>query len=111
MTTFTSTNTPSQRPSASWGIPAPLKHLFDQFPLITYTENDLPARSVTVPGHGARSDIHAFYDAHERKNSLGGGGGKADALHAFFSWTEDGEGGRSPMVASFNPGCLRWQVS
>lgn len=87
-----------------------MKRLFDNFPLVTYTENDLPARSVTVPGRGARSDIHAFYDAHERKSSIGEHKGQnGDALHSFFSWT--GEGEESPMVASFNPGCLRWQVS
>jgi metaxin len=98
----------SPSPTASWGIPAPLKRLFDTFPLVTYTENDLPTRSVTVPGRGARSDIHAFYDAHEgKKSSIGGQG---DALHAFFSWTE-AEGETGPMVASFNPGCLKWQVS
>lgn len=33
---------------------------------------------------------------------------KEEALHAFFSWTDDGEGDWG--VASFNPGCLRWQV-
>jgi hypothetical protein len=32
-----------------------------------------------------------------------------EALHAFFSWAAEGE--TSPMVASFHPGCLRWQVS
>lgn len=68
-----------------------------------------------MPGRAVRNDIHAFYDAHERGKNLGNGGPsgegngqKEDALHAFFSWTDDEEGG--PMVASFNPGCLRWQV-
>lgn len=62
-----------------------------------------------MPGRAVRSEIHAFYDAHKLGKSLGNGEGqKDDALHALFSWTDDEEGG--PMVASFNPGCLRWQV-
>jgi hypothetical protein len=95
-------------------IPAPLKRLFDKFPLVVYPPNALPSRSITVPTRAARADIHAFYDAHvtRRKNSLVGAGQqkqKDDALHAFFSWA--GEGDESPNVASFHPGCLRWQVS
>ncbi|KAF2432434.1 hypothetical protein EJ08DRAFT_677645 [Tothia fuscella] len=107
---------PRTKPTRSiLSIPPSLKRLFDEFPLVTYAANELPARSVSVPNKRDRADIHAFYDAHlsRRRSSEGGGrgGGKGqrdDALHAFFSWA--GEGDVSPNVASFNPGCLRWQA-
>ncbi|TLD29512.1 mitochondrial outer membrane protein [Venturia nashicola] len=92
-------NPSSPRPSHFWTIPAPLKRLFDKFPLVTYGDSGLPGGGV-----------------HERGQSSGDGNGekggvrgeKEDALHAFFSWTDDVEG--DGRVASFNPGCLRWQA-
>lgn len=89
---MTTSTTNTQRPSHSWTIPAPIKRLFDKFPLITYAENELPVRALRVL---------------ERRKSSDNGEG----LHAFFSWTDEEEGGEGEGVASFNPGCLRWQVS
>lgn len=66
------------------------------------------------PGRGARSDLLAFFDAHVGDANGGTGRGKGgDELHALFCWTGSGTGGEGsgPGVASFNPGCLRWQVS
>jgi len=61
-------------------IPAPLKRLFNKFPLITYPANELPLRAQR-PRHQ-----HALY---------------------VFT-TPEGEIAASP---SFNPSCLKWQVS
>lgn len=94
--------------SSLLSIPAPLKRLFDATPLIVYAENDLPQRSVRPPSRSARQDIHAFFDAHVRGKT--GQKQKEGALHTFFSWACASDGS-NPKVASFNPGCLRWQVS
>jgi hypothetical protein len=63
-------------------IPRPIKLLFNKFPLVTYPANELPQRSLTA---------------------------KKGRGHALFLWTahEDASAG----VASFNPNCLKWQVS
>jgi metaxin len=71
------------RPSSSiFSIPLPIKRLFDQFPLVTYPANELPHRS------------------------SGSGKGRG---HALFLWTAHEDA--SERVASFNPNCLKWQVS
>jgi metaxin len=61
-------------------IPAPLARLFNRFPLVVYTPNELPARSPTncrdLP------TLYVFATAH-------------DALKG---------------LPSFNPACLKWQV-
>ena len=76
-----SQNVPSvQKRSDFFAIPAPVKRVFDRFPLVTYTENELPRRS-----YGKLS--------------------KANVLHVFTT-QEDAVEGRP----SFNPGCLKWQV-
>ena len=109
-------STPSAASSSSssfLSIPGPLKRLFDATPLITYEENELPQRSVRPPSRSARQDIHAFFDAHVREkkeNGVGRRQQKEGALHTFFSWASEGDG-ENPKIASFNPGCLRWQVS
>ena len=103
-------SSPSTRQTRSiLAMPSPLKRVFDRVPLITYPEDGLPSRSVSVPRKAERADIHAFYDAHVREKSAAGKGEREEALHAFFSWADSSED-RSPKVASFNPGCLKWQV-
>jgi metaxin len=71
--------------TAGWSIfsvPRPIKRVFDAFPLHVYPPNARPAQRQRGPRRG---------------------GG-----HALFLWTtpEDAEARR----ASFNPGCLKWQV-
>lgn len=63
-----------------FSIPAPVKKLFDQVPLVTYPPNDLPQRA---PKSSRIPSLYVFADA-----------GNAAA-------------GRP----SFNPSCLKWQVS
>jgi len=64
-----------------FSVPAPVKRLFDVFPLITLPQNELPLRS------------------QQARKAKG---------HALFCWStaEDAAGG----AASFNPTCLKWQV-
>jgi len=70
-----------QPPSRSlFSVPAPIKQLFDQFPLLTYPVNDLPQRA---PQHR-----------------------NAHVLHVFT--TDNGAARGAP---SYNPACLKWQVS
>ena len=71
--------------TAGWSIfsvPRPIKRVFDAFPLPR-----LPAQRPPRPAAAARA---------------------AASGHALFLWTmpEDAEARR----ASFNPGCLKWQV-
>jgi hypothetical protein len=63
-------------------VPAPLQRLFDAVPLLTYPADALPERS---PARGP---------------------GASPVLHVFVS-----EDGAARGEASFNPTCLRWQVS
>ena len=63
-----------------FAVPAPIKRIFDRFPLTTYPPNDLPQRLET----------------NERGNRL-------------FVFT-DASGARHGKP-SFNPQCLKWQVS
>jgi metaxin len=71
------------RPGSSvFSIPLPVKRLFDKFPLVTYAPNDLP------------------------HPSSGAGKGRG---HVLFLWTAHEDA--SERVASFNPNCLKWQVS
>ncbi|KAK5131054.1 hypothetical protein LTR08_001339 [Meristemomyces frigidus] len=62
-----------------FALPAPVKRMFDHFPLVTYAENELPARA---PKGRQQCSLHVF------------------------TTDEDARQGR----ASFNPGCLKWQV-
>ncbi|KAF2466039.1 uncharacterized protein BDR25DRAFT_336613 [Lindgomyces ingoldianus] len=55
-----SENAGDQRPQPSAGIfavPAPIKRLFDKFPLLTYSANDLPLRA---PRNRDRHVLHVF---------------------------------------------------
>jgi metaxin len=76
---------PAPTTPAGWSIfwiPRPIKRIFDAFPLHVYPPNARPAQRQRAPRRGAG--------------------------HVLFLWTtpEDAEAGR----ASFNPGCLKWQV-
>lgn len=65
----------------SWfTTPAPIKHLFNRFPLRTYSANELPLRN---PPHRIINNLYIFTDGNSAKLGL----------------------------PSFNPGCLKWQVS
>lgn len=72
----------SPAPPWQWPIPRPLQYLFDSVPLRVYEATELPARS-----RPATSDT-------------------LPTLYVFAS-EEDARLGRP----SFNPGCLKWQVS
>jgi hypothetical protein len=41
-------DTPSSRARDFFSVPAPIKRIFDQFPLVTYPSNDLPHHSGTA---------------------------------------------------------------
>lgn len=60
--------------------PAPIKQLFNRFPLRTYTANELPLRN---PLDRKKHNLYIFADEKSAKLEL----------------------------PSFNPGCLKWQVS
>lgn len=79
----TSSNAPVVRskPQSWFALPAPVKRVFDVFPLREYESNALPARA---PGPKQREE---------------------NVLHVFIR-EEDVRAGRP----SFNPGCLKWQV-
>ncbi|KZF23605.1 hypothetical protein L228DRAFT_246412 [Xylona heveae TC161] len=85
--------------SSFFTIPAPLRRLFDRFPLVTYPENELPSRS---PRAVLRSRI---------KNGIKGerdtfaADGKQNVLYVFTTEEE-----ARLRKASFNPGCLKWQA-
>ena len=50
--------------SKSWfEIPEPLRRLFDQFPLVTYSENNLPVRSFANARHNVLCTYTTFEDA------------------------------------------------
>lgn len=71
----------SKNHATSWfAIPAPLKRLFDHFPLVTYSESQLPTRAFKTRSAN-------------------------DVLHVFTN-ERDAANGRP----SFNPSCLKWQV-
>jgi hypothetical protein len=77
-----STRSNRQQPASNsiFSVPAPIKQLFDQFPLLTYPVNELPHRA---PHH---RNAHVLY---------------------VFSTNE----GAIRGAPSFNPACLKWQVS
>jgi metaxin len=82
--------TASARLNSLFSIPAPIKAVFDAVPVVVYGANDLPGvRPVKQQQQG-------------RKN-----GEKEKAKLYVFCREEDVENGGP----SFNPGCLRWQVS
>jgi hypothetical protein len=76
------TQTPGGPPAASWtqqqqssifSIPAPLKRIFDKFPLVQYDENELPLRA---PKDKSQHVLHVFTtdkDAREGKPSFNPG--------------------------------------
>lgn len=73
---------PQKRTSISiFSIPAPIKRVFNQFPLITYAENELPLRAPT-PKSREEHVLHVFTTA------------------------RDAQDGRP----SYNPNCLKWQT-
>ncbi len=59
--------------------PPPIKRLFDKFPQVTYSSNQLPQRTARQRDH-----------------------------HALYVFTS--QEGATNGAASFNPGCLKWQV-
>ncbi|KAL1969416.1 hypothetical protein VTN77DRAFT_8854 [Rasamsonia byssochlamydoides] len=63
-----------------FSVPAPIKRIFDRFPLITYQANDLPGSSSY--GNPDRNRLFVFIDA----------------------------AGARRGAPSFNPQCLRWQA-
>jgi len=63
-----------------FSVPAPIKRIFDRFPLTTYPPNDLPERTGT---NAQGNRLFIFTDAASARR------------------------GRP----SFNPQCLKWQVS
>ena len=65
-----------------WPVPRPLQQLFDHFPLLTYGVTELPARSRPATSDGLPT------------------------LYVFVSEADARIG-----APSFNPGCLKWQVS
>ncbi|KAK4166628.1 hypothetical protein QBC43DRAFT_313037 [Cladorrhinum sp. PSN259] len=78
-----SSTTPS-KPPAPWGtlqIPKPIQQLFNQFPLLTYPANDLPARTQAL----THSTLPTLY---------------------IFTTDEDAASG----LPSFNPTCLKYQT-
>ena len=84
---LTTTAQSATQPKRSiFSLPAPVKRVFDKFPLREYEREELPERARrVVEGIGART------------------GG--NVLHVFAS-EEDAKLGRP----SWNPGCLKWQV-
>lgn len=63
-------------------VPAPVRRLFDRFPLVVYPANELPARSPRPSG--------------------------LPTLHVFTA--EQDAPGLGTARLSFNPSCLKWQV-
>lgn len=63
-----------------FALPAPVKRVFDSFPVLTYAPNELPARA---PRRAKKAALYVF------------------------SSPEDAKAGKP----SFNPSCLKWQVS
>lgn len=93
-----SSNTDAHKPSSSsssssaphrndratlFTIPAPLKHIFTKFPLVTYAPNTLPLCAPPSP---------------ERRS-------KNNTLYIFTTPTDAAEN-----RPSYNPGCLKWQT-
>jgi hypothetical protein len=72
---------PQGQGQSTFRIPAPLKSLFDKFPLVTYRENDLPLRALSKSERG-------------------------ENILYVFNADEDARQGKP----SYNPACLRWQV-
>lgn len=71
---------PSPPPRQLFSVPAPIKRIFDRFPVIAYPPNDLPGSS--SHGDPDRNRLYVFIDAAGAKRG----------------------------APSFNPQCLRWQV-
>lgn len=76
--------TATARLNSFFAIPAPIKAVFDTVPVVVYGENELPGR--TLKQQGRRLEKPKLY---------------------VFCKEEDVASGKP----SFNPGCLRWQVS
>lgn len=81
LTTTANSAVVRSKPQSWFALPAPVKRVFDLFPLREYERNALPTRA---PGEKQR---------------------EGNALHV-FGREEDVRAGRP----SFNPGCLKWQV-
>ena len=73
--------TGGRKPYSIFAIPAPLRALFDLFPRVTYSANDIPLR----PYSALSPDVNKL-----------------------FVWTTENAASRN--AASFNPACLKWQV-
>lgn len=99
-------------------IPGPLKKLFDRFPLITYSPNELPL--------GAPLDRQRHYRYRQRQRqhqqqqqqlSLNRQkdrdseteDGRELQEHTLYVFTSEDEAELG--LPSFNPGCLKWQVN
>lgn len=81
LTTTANSAVVRSKPQSWFALPAPVKRVFDLFPLREYERNALPTRA---PGEKQR---------------------EGNALHV-FGREEDVRAGRP----SFNPGCLKWQT-
>ena len=83
-TANSSTAAPAQARSRDWRdvftLPAPVKRVFEKFPLVTYPANEHPLRAPR------QQEQHTLY---------------------IFTTEDDAE----QKAPSFNPTCLKWQVS
>ncbi|KAI5369208.1 putative thioredoxin-like, metaxin, glutathione S-transferase domain-containing protein [Septoria linicola] len=88
---LTTTAQSATQPKRSiFSLPAPVKRVFDKFPLREYEREQLPERARRVVQGG---------------RERAGGENRGNVLHVFAS-EEDARLGRP----SWNPGCLKWQT-
>lgn len=69
------------QPKKLFGVPAPVKRIFDKFPLTTYEAEEIPG-NVHTSGSSERNRLFVFIDPKQAATG----------------------------APSFNPQCLKWQV-
>lgn len=69
------------QPKKLFGVPAPVKQIFDKFPLTTYEAEDIPG-NIQTSGSSGRNRLFVFIDSKQAATG----------------------------APSFNPQCLKWQV-